>query len=76
MGLMFKNTCKEFCNNSIFSSVILKEANIPFENYGAACNLYKQTAITCHYTIIMLDVKYYMISLRESGLFKLFGLIE
>jgi hypothetical protein len=48
----------------------------PFENYGAACNLYKQTAITYRYTIIVLDVKYQMISLRESGLFKLFGLIE
>jgi len=26
--------------------VVLRQANIPFENYGAACNLCKQTAIT------------------------------
>jgi len=51
------NVYKEFCNNTTtFSYVVLRQANIPFENYGAACNLCKQTAITYRYTIIMLDV--------------------
>lgn len=49
-----------FCNIAPFNNISFSGRQIqPFENYGAACNLYKQSAIITHrYTIIVLDVKY------------------
>lgn len=48
-----------FCNIAPANNISFSGRQIqPFENYGAACNLYKQSAITHRYTIIVLDVKY------------------
>lgn len=50
----FATSLRQTFNNISFSGRQIQ----PFENYGAACNLYKQSAITHRYTIIVLDVKY------------------